>query len=150
MVYVKVKRKKHIKINTDIGPKMPIVKVGYPSGKVDSDIVARAIWNHYGTSGGGFGGPIPARPFLFNAVRSNKNKYLRAMKVSAKKIFRDETSVKNVLEKLGIVAQGDVQKEITSLSSPPNSPVTIARKGSSNPLIDTGEMRQRTTYEVVA
>lgn len=59
-----------------------------------------------------------------------------------------ETALATVLNKLGIVAQGDIQSEITSLRSPPNSAVTIARKGSSNPLIDTGAMRQAVTWVV--
>jgi hypothetical protein len=32
--------------------------------------------------------------------------------------------------------------------SPPNSPVTVALKGSSKPLIDSGEMRGAVTYKV--
>jgi hypothetical protein len=52
------------------------------------------------------------------------------------------------LSKLGIMAQGDIQGEITSLSTPPNAPSTIRRKGSSNPLIDSGEMRGAVTYKV--
>lgn len=31
---------------------------------------------------------------------------------------------------------------------PPNSPITIAQKGSAMPLIDTGKLRQKITYEV--
>jgi len=52
------------------------------------------------------------------------------------------------VQKLGIRVQGDVQASITSLTSPANSPVTIKRKRSSKPLIDTGEMRQAVTFKV--
>jgi hypothetical protein len=52
------------------------------------------------------------------------------------------------MTKLGIVAQGDIQAEITSLQSPPNSPVTIALKRSSKPLIADGEMRGAVTWKV--
>lgn len=144
---VRIERRTHIDIASRLtGPST--VKVGFPAGKVEGDIVSRAIWNHYGTSGGGWGGPIPARPFLLNAVRANRRKYLRAMATSASKLVRGETSLDTVLNKLGIVAQGDVQSEITNLKSPPNSPVTVRLKGSSNPLIDTGEMRSKVTYKV--
>lgn len=112
----------------------------------------KGIWNHFGTrggaSGGGWGGPIPERPFLSNAMRNNRAAYRAAMKTSAAKLLRGETSLRTVLSKLGILAQGDVQEEITSLSSPPNSPVTIAMKGSSNPLIDSGEMRGAITWKI--
>lgn len=52
------------------------------------------------------------------------------------------------LSRLGVLAQGDIQMEITALSSPPNTPSTIARKGSSNPLIDTGAMRGAVTWKL--
>lgn len=127
------------------------VAVGFPAGKTGGDIINRAVWNEFGTrggrSGGGWGGPIPERPFMRNAMRNNKNKYRDAMKVSAKKILLGETSLSTVLDKLGALAASDVQMEITALRTPPNSPVTIALKGSSNPLIDTGQMRQSVTWE---
>ena len=83
-----------------------------------------------------------------NSVRANRGKYRDALKTSAAKILRGETGLSVVMNKLGILAQGDIQGEITALSSPPNSPVTIARKGSSKPLIDTGAMRAAVTWKV--
>lgn len=142
MVAVRVRRRQRIKLPKDItGPTK--VKVGFPSGLVNGDVVDRAIWNHYGTSRG-----IPSRPFLLNAMRANRRKYLQAMRTSAPKILRGEVTLLEVLRKLGILAQGDVQKEITDLRTPPNAPSTIAAKGSSNPLIDTGEMRSKVTWKV--
>lgn len=134
------------------------VKVGFPAGKADGDIVMRAIWNEFGTRGsgqafmtdrgGGFGGPIPERPFMRGAMRANRGKYQRAMSAGAREILQSGSSLRSVLSRLGIIAQGDIQSEITSLQSPPNSPTTIRLKGSSNPLIDTGEMRQKVTWKV--
>jgi hypothetical protein len=154
MFTVKVQRKRHVDTSKIIaglrGPKK--VKVGLPSGEADADNIKKGVWNHFGTrggaSGGGWGGPIPERPFLSNAMRTNRASYRNAMKSSAKKILHGETSLKTVLTKLGILAQGDIQEEITALSNPPNSPVTIALKGSSNPLIDTGELRGAITFKV--
>jgi hypothetical protein len=128
------------------------VKVGFPAGEVSSDLVMRAIWNEFGTrggaSGGGWGGPIPERPFMRNAMRANRGKYQRAMSAGAREIFKSGTSLSTILSRLGILAQGDIQGEITSLASPPNSPVTIKLKGSSNPLIDSGEMRAAVTWKI--
>lgn len=128
------------------------VKVGFPKGGASASNIQKAVWNEFGTrggkSGGGWGGPIPERPFLRNTMRNKKNSYTRAMSDSAPKILRAETTIPAVLSKLGVLAQGDIQSEITSLSTPPNSPVTIARKGSSNPLIDTGAMRQAVTWKL--
>ena len=132
------------------GPKQ--VKVGFPAGESSASNIEKAIWNHFGTkggaSGGGWGGPIPERPFLSNAMRDNKGKYRDGMQTAARAILRGQYDMRKALSRLGILAQGDVQSEITSLSSPPNSPVTIALKGSDNPLIDSGEMRGAVTWKV--
>lgn len=132
------------------GPKN--VKVGFPAGESSASNIQKAIWNHFGTaggaSGGGWGGPIPERPFLANAMRDNRGKYRDGMQTAARAILRGDYDNRQALQRLGILAQGDVQSEITALSSPPNSPVTIALKGSSNPLIDSGEMRAAVTWKV--
>lgn len=138
------------------GPKK--VKVGFPAGEADSDVIHHAVWNEFGTKGsgkgfntprgGGFGGPIPERPFLRNAMRDNQAKYRAQLRASASSLLSGKTHMRATLSKLGIQAQGDVQAEITSLTSPANSPVTIALKGSDKPLIDTGEMRGAVTWKV--
>ena len=150
-VTMTVKRIKHKKLPDNIvGPRK--VKVGFPASAASASNIEKAIYNEFGTrggaSGGGWGGPIPERPFMRNAMRDNRGKYMAAMKTSAAKIIRGETGMLTVLNKLGIAAQGDIQGEITSLTTPPNSPVTIALKGSSNPLIDTGEMRSAVSWKV--
>lgn len=128
------------------------VKVGFPAGEADQDNINKAIWNEFGTrggaSGGGWGGPVPERPFMRNAMRGNRGKYREALKASAAKLLTGKTTLHQVLAKLGIVAQGDIQAEITSLQSPPNSPVTITLKGSSKPLIADGAMRGAVTWKV--
>lgn len=147
---VTVVRKRHKTLEPIDGPQQ--VKVGFPAGKAGGFNVQKAIWNHFGTrggaSGGGWGGPIPARPFLTNAVRDNRGTYRNALRVSAKKILLGTTTTRAVLSKLGILAQGHIQASITSMASPPNSPVTVALKGSSNPLIDSGEMRGAVTWDI--
>jgi hypothetical protein len=135
------------------------VKVGFPAGAADGDVISRAVWNEFGTrggaSGGGWGGPIPERPFMRNAMRDGKGKIEQAMKTAAISMVRTAAAGGNgaalkrqALAKLGVLGQGLIQTEITSLSSPPNSPVTVELKGSSNPLIDSGEMRQSVTWKV--
>lgn len=128
------------------------VKYGFPAGKADSDNIDKAFWNEFGTkggaSGGGWGGPIPERPFMRNSARSNRSKYRAQLKAAAAKILNGDLSLRVVLQRFGIMTQGDVQAEIVSLSSPPNAPVTIEMKGSSNPLIADGEMHQAVTWKI--
>ncbi|WP_414899345.1 hypothetical protein [Rhizobium cremeum] len=132
-----------------IPPKPTIVEVGFPAGETDSDVLERAVFNNFGTE------RIPERPFMQNAMRANRTSYRSAMIAGAKEIVRAAAAGKDpgkvmrqVLRKLGIKAQGDIQEEITSLQSPPNAPSTIAQKGSSNPLIETGELRASVTFKV--
>ena len=143
MIRIRYKRNKKRDLSViDLGgPKK--VKVGFPSGEASGDIINRAIWNHFGTSRG-----IPERPFLSNAIKDNKSKYRAAIKTAAKQILEGTTTLRAVLTKLGMASQADIQKEITNLSSPPNAPSTIAAKGSSNPLVDTGDMKGAVTYKV--
>lgn len=162
MFKISVMRKRYGRAASKIASLSPgpnKVKVGFPAGEADQDNISKAVWNEFGTrggaSGGGWGGPIPERPFMRNAMRDNRGKYRAAMHKAAKTIFRaaafgcDPATVKRAaLSKLGIMAQGDIQAEITSLSSPPNSPVTVAVKGSSKPLIDSGEMRNSVTFKL--
>jgi hypothetical protein len=123
------------------GPKQ--VKVGLPSGKAPGDVIKIGVWNHFGTARG-----IPPRPFMANAMRNNQGKYRRMMMQSARQLLMGNTALPVVLNRLGALAQGDIQQEITALRTPPNSPSTIAQKGSSNPLIDSGRMRASVTWEV--
>lgn len=129
------------------GPRQ--VKVGFPAGSANVD---KAIYNEFGTrggaSGGGWGGPIPERPFMRNAARNNAAKYLKIAADQVIPVLTGKVSLRGFLSKLGELGKQDIQNEITSLSSPPNSPVTIALKGSSKPLIDTGEMRQSVTWKI--
>lgn len=154
MFTVAVKRTRHVdlsKVQTSLrGPKK--VKVGFPVGEADSDNINKAVWNEFGTqggaSGGGWGGPIPERPFLRSAMRDNRDKYRNGMKTSAKKLLLGQTSLQTALSKLGILAQGDVQESISTWVSPPNAPSTIAQKGSSQPLVESGELRAAVTYKI--
>jgi len=148
MFTVKAKRIRHMTLSAKglAGPSR--VNVGLPKGVADGEIIKIGVWNHFGTKGGGWGGPIPERPFLTNAMRNNRGNYRAAMRSAAKAVLMGSTTMKSVVSKLGILAQGDIQMEITATYSPPNSPVTIALKGSDHPLIDTGRLRASITYKV--
>lgn len=49
---------------------------------------------------------------------------------------------------IGEATKARIQQSITDLDSPPLAPATIARKGSSSPLIDTGKMRASVAWKV--
>ena len=137
----KVKRKIFRKV---IAPKLSKskVKAGFPQGSGD-EIIMRAIYNNNGTD------KIPPRPFMDNAFHDNVKEYRRIIKRTAAKIMKGETTTDAQLRKLGILMVRDIQDEIRNLRDPENAPSTAAKKGSSNPLIDTGEMRGSVTHEVL-
>lgn len=91
---------------------------------------------------------IPARPFLDVAINKNRKKYARTMAEMLPKVLDGEPSVEEILDTIGLQAVGDVQEYMVELHDPPNSPVTIAKKGSNNPLIDTGNLRQSIRHEI--
>lgn len=90
---------------------------------------------HFGTQ------TIPARPWLDVGVKSGTQDYLEV-------IQNHSDDIDNALEIIGQIAVGKVQQYMTDLQSPANAPSTIAKKGSSNPLIDTGALRQSVTYSI--
>jgi len=98
-----------------------------------------------------FGSPaehIPERPFLRVAVRDNVPKYKGVMRAILVEVLHETRTMENGLEYLGVVAVGDVKQKIRIGPFTPNAPATVYAKGSSRPLIDTGQMIQSVNYEV--
>lgn len=101
-----------------------------------------AAVNEFGTNKAGKNGTtiIPSRPWMRGWFDKNKRKILKRMKQLYDKIIEGNLKAKQALKILGEWAQGELRKSIRDLQSPPNAPSTIRQKGSSNPLIDTGQM----------
>jgi hypothetical protein len=93
---------------------------------------------HFGTD------TIPARPWLDAGVAQGNKVYLDIIADG----MEDELLPAQILEQVGVKAAATVQQYMTDLRDPPNAPETIRRKGSSNPLIDTGALRQSVTYKI--
>ena len=87
---------------------------------------------------------IPAYNWLRPGVESGNEEYLKIITEGV----GDQQPMVQILEVIGLVAVGRVQQYMVDLRSPPNAPQTIARKCSSNPLIDTGSLRQSVTHKV--
>ena len=129
-----------------------IVKVGFPEGTEavtvsypnGTRVVDVAVGNEYGTDN------VPARPFIGLSSADINNQCAPILEQSAAALNNNNTQqYDQLLDAAGSVAAGIVKQQITDLRSPPNAQSTIERKGSSNPLIDTGLMRQTVTYKVV-
>ena len=95
-------------------------------------------------------GNIPERPVLRQGVSNGAPRFRRLNVASARQIMRGEMTVDQAVERLGVVAVGEVKREFTrpSPAFKPNAPATVAAKGSSRPLIDSGQYRQSITYQL--
>lgn len=101
-----------------------------------------AEWLHRGTAN------IPARPFFDDAVIANKDD-IKAM--CEKQVSAAERGGQPNWHQVGTYLIGAVQEYVRSdayKSSAPNSPETIARKGSDTPLIDGGDLVNSLAYNV--
>lgn len=100
-----------------------------------------------------FGAPgagIPARPFLRPAFDENRDKIQRVQERALKMVLDSRLTVRQGLGLIGEAGVALVKRQIRKVKEPPLQPATIARKGSSQPLIDTGQMLNSTTHvEVV-
>lgn len=88
--------------------------------------------------------PIPARPWLLPGVESATQDIVDTIASGI------ESGLPNnqIMEQVGAFAAGATQQYITDLRDPPNAPYTIEKKGSDNPLIDSGVLRSSVTYKV--
>lgn len=90
----------------------------------------------------------PERSFLRSTMDNNAKAYADMVGDVVGKAIDGRQSLDKGLGLLGARAVGDVQQTMRNLDTPPNAPSTIARKGSDNPLIDTGRLRQSIDWEV--
>ncbi len=89
---------------------------------------------------------IPARPWLSPGVQSGNEEYLQIIAAA----IDAGNPLRQALEQVGVVAASKVQLYMTQLKQPPNAASTIKKKGSSNPLIDSGALRQSVTFKVTS
>lgn len=89
-----------------------------------------------------FGLGVPKRSFIRSTMDKNNAKYARGLAGAVATIASPTPGdYRRQLKRLALVIEGDVKKAISDGIPPPNAPSTIARKGSSKPLIATGQLR---------
>lgn len=103
----------------------------------DMDNVALFALQEFGAPGAG----IPERSSLRAAFDLNVKKYVKALLLGAKNVSRGRGTPKQAVAIAGEIATADIINLINAGIAPPNAPATIAAKGSSTPLIDTGQMK---------
>lgn len=91
---------------------------------------------------------VPKRPFIEPPLKENRRKYVLYVGKQITPVIRKRKSFDKVWQELGTIAVMDIQKYMITASFTPLAASTIKRKGSSKPLIETGQMRQSITYKV--
>lgn len=107
-----------------------------------ADLVDIAIWNELGTD------KIPARPFLGQMVDQHGGEIQQISAEMVQKICKGQLDAQSAFKKIGVVTVGYVQDQITNGEFEPNAPMTVQRKGSDHPLIDTGQLRRGISYVI--
>ena len=133
--------------------KQPYVKIGFQEEKGNAlhpgsmgekplTIVQVATFNEFGTK------TAPERSFIRSTMDDKRPELVKLTKKLFNQMAAGKMSTERALKILGIKIKALIQRKITTLRQPPNKPRTIRAKKSSNPLIDTGTMRQSVTYKV--
>ena len=123
------------------------VEVGVPasaSGDKGVSLALIAAVHEFGS----LDGRIPQRSFLRPAIEKNLEAFKRITFDSLVKVAEGRMPLSTAFGRLGQAAVSAVKTEMTTGSYVPLKPATIKRKGSSRPLIDTGNLRQSITYVV--
>jgi hypothetical protein len=102
-----------------------------------------AIWNEFGLG-------VPARPFLSNWYAQADSANREALRKAMRLVVTGKMTLQQALDLVGLKFAGGLQKAIAgqTLGLLANAPETIARKGSSTPLIKDGQLRQSITHLV--
>ena len=111
------------------------------AGVMDSKNATKAAINEYGTS------KIPQRPFMRTAVSRHGKSWGEKSAKAVQSVMKG-MPISQATELVGMQMKSDISSTLTNGPWTPNSAVTIAKKGSSRPLIDTGELRASITYRV--
>ena len=90
---------------------------------------------------------VPSRPFMRQSVDNHRGEIESFMQQQKAVLLAGGTAAQ-VLKNIGINHKARIQKEIIEGGFAPNAPLTIKLKGSSRPLIDSGQMRQNVQYAI--
>ncbi len=98
-------------------------------------------------------GNVPARPWIGPPFRLKRDEYFKFLADAYQKALKagKPSEVEKALGLLGLKMTADIKKYVTEGEGvpPPLKAATIKRKGSSRPLVDTGELLNSVQFQVV-
>jgi hypothetical protein len=107
-----------------------------------TSVLEVAIWNEFGTAG------IPERSFIRAWFDENSERLHEAVRRMLEAAVAGKYAKDQALELLAQRFVAEIQKRMARGIPPPNAPSTVARKGSSTPLIDTEQLRSSISYRI--
>lgn len=91
---------------------------------------------------------IPERAFLRSGFDQCEKAVLDAIDGIIGDVVSGQVKEQEFFNAIGLLLKSGIQDAARDLRSPQNHPFTTERKGSSNPLVDTGDMIGAISYEV--
>lgn len=92
---------------------------------------------------------IPERSFLRSGHDAHIDEVMNKASKLLEQVISGKMSEDQLLKFVGLTLSTKIRTYARELSSPPNSSFTVEQKGSSNPLVDTGDMIEGISFEVV-
>lgn len=91
---------------------------------------------------------VPERSFLRSTFDAKARVIARMARELQARVLEGKLDTRKALEQLGLYVKGQVQSRISRGVPPPLRPSTVRRKGSSTPLIATGQLRASIDHKV--
>lgn len=92
---------------------------------------------------------IPSRPFMHQTRTRCESRFVRRLRRAYKQVVEGKVGPARALAQLGLDYEGEMKNTFVVGQFVANKPATVARKGSSRPLIDTGALRGSIVSKVV-
>lgn len=89
---------------------------------------------------------IPERSFLRTGHDENVDRVMAQTERALSQVVAGKMSVDDMLDLYGQQMATAIKNYMRDLSSPANHPYTVEQKGSSNPLVDTGQLIESITW----
>lgn len=93
-------------------------------------------------------GHVPERSFIRGTVDAEQNAIHERLRIVGRGLFKPRSEVKHEAMLFGEWFVGKMKERIRQGIEPADSPETVERKGSSTPLIDSGQLWGSLTYDV--
>ena len=107
-----------------------------------SDLVTIAAANEYGVRKADGTWRIPPRSFIASTFEVHKEGLFKQLAHEKDEILAGRKTEVQVLDEIGLLHTAQIVATIDSHPAPENAPSTIARKGSSGTLVNSGQLKQ--------